>query len=88
MAPQATTATRGDSDREGELVDEAVVEVGAVGELDVVHLLQQGRARPRARARDSRAIFAPSPATLPALTMRRAGMFGTSPIRTALDGDR
>ena len=73
---------------EGELLDEPVVEVRAVGELDIRHLLQQrGRAR-RARGRDSRAIFAPSPATLPAETMRSTGSFGTSPIRTADAGDR
>src|ERR1700733_7082361 len=37
--------------REIELVDEAVVEVGTVGELDIPHLLQQGQAaRPLAQA--------------------------------------
>src|SRR4051812_15467706 len=57
MAPHATTAVRTSpgrtrdspggtrnspgSGREGEAVDEAVVEVGAIGELDVVHLLQE-----------------------------------------------
>ena len=35
-----------------------------------------------------RAIFAPSPATLPAETMRSTGSFGTRPIRTAQAGDR
>ena len=51
MAPQATTPNRSVVgvggvaassvvDREGELVDEAVVEVGAVGEFDVLHLLE------------------------------------------------
>src|SRR4051794_40062523 len=50
-APQATSATRpdraassrGSSGTEGELLDEAVVEVAAVGELDIGHLLQQRR---------------------------------------------
>src|SRR5690348_12547688 len=43
MAPQAMTAVLA----EGELLDEAVVELGAVGELDIGHLLQQRlRARP------------------------------------------
>src|SRR4051812_19594465 len=47
-APQATSAVRG-SAAEAELVDEEVVEVGAVGELDIGHLLQQGlRAGPLA----------------------------------------
>src|ERR1700759_3366257 len=43
-APQAMTSTallaRGG---EGELVDEPVVEVGAVGELDIPHLLEEGQ---------------------------------------------
>src|SRR5438034_5248326 len=30
--------------REGQLIDEAVVEVGAVGQLDIPHLLQQRQA--------------------------------------------
>src|SRR5829696_9730691 len=38
-APQATRASGRGS--EPELVDEPVVEVGAVGELDIGHLLQQ-----------------------------------------------
>src|SRR6187455_2297124 len=43
IAPHATTATRRrGSGGEGEAVDEAVVEIGAVGEFDVMHLLQQG----------------------------------------------
>src|SRR5206468_1155272 len=33
---------------------------------------------------ESAAIFAPSPATLPAETIRASGSFGTRPIRTAL----
>src|SRR5947209_3426160 len=37
---------------------------------------------------DSAAIFAPSPATLPAETIRVSGSFGTSPILTALAGER
>src|SRR6185503_13146201 len=37
---------------------------------------------------ESSAIFAPSPATLPAETMRGRGSRGTSPIRTALAADR
>src|SRR5688500_7470827 len=45
MAPQAMSAVRWStpaSDRgEPELLDELVVEVGAVGELDIGHLLQQ-----------------------------------------------
>src|SRR5215469_12384912 len=36
-APQAMTSI------EPELVDEAVVEVGAVGELDIFHLLEEGQ---------------------------------------------
>src|SRR5687768_1887617 len=39
MAPQATSATRSGPERQ--LLDEGVVEVGAVGELDILHLLQQ-----------------------------------------------
>src|SRR5271156_5782360 len=59
-APQARRSTRGAllagggaplPPREIELGDEAVVEVGAVGELDISHLLQQGQAaRPLAQA--------------------------------------
>ena len=42
-----------------------------------------------ARSRtDSAAIFAPSPATLPADTIRGRAISGTSPIRTALSGVR
>ena len=42
-----------------------------------------------ARSRsDSAAIFAPSPATLPAETIRGSASLGTSPIRTALSGVR
>ena len=37
---------------------------------------------------ESAAIFAPSPATLPAATIRVSGSAGTSPIRTALAGVR
>src|SRR5262249_27706610 len=37
---------------------------------------------------DSATIFAPSPATFPAATIRGSASFGTSPIRTALAGDR
>ena len=44
-------------------------------------------AAPTRSRRDSRAIFAPSPATLPAETMRSTGSLGTSPIRTADAGD-
>src|SRR5262249_61181239 len=36
-APQATTSIG----REGQLPDEAVVEVGVIGELDIPHLLEQ-----------------------------------------------
>ena len=42
-----------------------------------------------ARSRTLRAaIFAPSPATLPADTMRGSAIRGTSPMRIALAGDR
>ncbi len=42
-----------------------------------------------ARSRsDSRAIFAPSPATLPAETIRSTGSLGTSPMRIAEAGER
>src|SRR5262249_39098922 len=42
-----------------------------------------------ARSRtESRAILAPSPATLPALTTRSTGSRGTRPSRIALAGDR
>src|SRR2546428_566113 len=37
---------------------------------------------------DSATIFAPSPATFPAETMRVSGSFGTRPILTALAGER
>src|ERR1700759_2903234 len=51
-APQAMTSTAPlafgamvptDPPLEGELVDEPVVEVGAVGELDIPHLLEEGQ---------------------------------------------
>ena len=78
----------GRSSRERELVDEQVVEVRAPGQLDVLDLAQD-RVRLRALAQaDSAAIFAPSPATLPADTIRGSASFGTSPIRTALSGVR
>ena len=70
-----------------ELVDEPVVELGAVGELDIGHLLQQRRAPARSRT-ESSAIFAPSPATLPAATIRSTGSFGTRPMRTADAAER
>ena len=45
--------------------------------------------RASARSRTLRAaIFAPSPATLPADTMRGSAIRGTSPMRTALAGER
>src|ERR1035441_1396558 len=51
-APQAMMAVLVvTSVREGQLVDESVVEVGSVGELDVLHLVEQGhRAGPLAHA--------------------------------------
>ena len=45
-APQAidlNTGVRVQSRVEAELVDEPVVEVGAVGELDIPHLLEEGQ---------------------------------------------
>src|SRR5437764_906848 len=39
---EETEGVRSAGSGEGEAVDEAVVEVGAVGEFDVVHLLQEG----------------------------------------------
>ena len=45
-------------------------------------------AAPARSRRDSSAIFAPSPATLPAETMRSTGSLGTRPIRTADAGER
>ena len=64
-----------------------IVEVPRSDELDVLDLVEQ---RPRAcRSRtESSAIFAPSPATLPAQTIRVTGSPGTRPIRTAQAGER
>ena len=62
--------------REPQLVDEQVVEVGAAGELDVLDLVDdRGRAAARS-CTESAAIFAPSPAMLPAETMRVSGSLG------------
>ena len=77
----------GHSSRKRELVDEHVVEVGAPGQLDVLDLAQD-RVGLGPLAHDSAAIFAPSPATLPADTIRGSAIFGTSPMRTALSGVR
>ena len=53
------------------------------------YLTSSSSARPPARSRRlSSAIFAPSPATLPADTTRITGTLGTRPIRIALAGDR
>ena len=41
-APHAMIATRSPSDGEGELIDESVVEVGAIGQFQVLDLADQG----------------------------------------------
>ena len=41
IAPRAITATGTGSDREGQLIEELVVEIATVGELYILHLLEQ-----------------------------------------------
>jgi len=69
------------------LVDELVIEIASVGKLDILHLLQQ-RHGAGALSQAEQRHLAPSPATLPALTMRKIGNLGTRPSRTALAGER